>query len=246
MQRLRTFILLAGLFASISAIIYLIHYLIFEDIHHIFIYMIGDFAFLPLEVFLVVIVIERILTYREKRAVREKMNMVVGAFFSEIGDHLLRNLLDCFQGRDDIKQNLSVRPDWNHGDFQRAMRFASNLEYLPNCQELNLEELRTQLLEKRQFLVTLLENPNLLEHESFTELLWAVFHLAEELSHRTTVNDLPESDYDHLSGDIRRAHRLLVREWLSHMEHLKIDYPYLFSLAVRTNPFDPNASAQVQ
>ena len=41
-------------------------------------------------------------------------------------------------------------------------------------------------------------------------------------------------------------HLLLVREWLSHMEHLKVDYPYLFSLAVRTNPFDPNASAEVQ
>ena len=84
----------------------------------------------------------------------------------------------------------------------------------------------------------------MLEHESFTELLWAVFHLAEELSHRPTVSELPDSDYDHLSGDIRRAHQLLVREWLSHMEHLKSDYPYLFSLAVRTNPFDPNASPQ--
>jgi len=41
-------------------------------------------------------------------------------------------------------------------------------------------------------------------------------------------------------------HLLLVREWLSHLEHLKVDYPYLFSLAVRTNPFDPNASAEVE
>jgi len=30
------------------------------------------------------------------------------------------------------------------------------------------------------------------------------------------------------------------------MEHLKNEYPYLFSLAVRTNPFDPNASIHVQ
>jgi hypothetical protein len=30
------------------------------------------------------------------------------------------------------------------------------------------------------------------------------------------------------------------------MEHLKNDYPYLFSLAVRTNPFDPNASVEVK
>ena len=30
------------------------------------------------------------------------------------------------------------------------------------------------------------------------------------------------------------------------VEHLKNDYPYLFSLAVRTNPFDPTASAEVE
>jgi hypothetical protein len=30
------------------------------------------------------------------------------------------------------------------------------------------------------------------------------------------------------------------------MEHLKNDYPYLFSLAVRTNPFNPNATVEVE
>ena len=83
-------------------------------------------------------------------------------------------------------------------------------------------------------------------HEQFTELLWAVFHLADELSHRPTVQNLPERDYEHLSGDIQRAYALLTREWLSHLEHLKVSYPYLFSLAVRTNPFDPAASVELR
>jgi hypothetical protein len=245
MQRLRTFILLAGIFASISALIYLIHYFIFYDIHHIFIYMIGDFAFLPLEVFLVVIVIERILTYREKRAVREKMNMVVGAFFSEVGDQLLRSLIGCFQGREEIKQNLSVLPDWNHGDFQRAMHFANSLEYLPDCQELDLEKLRALLTEKRQFLVTLLENPNILEHERFTQLLWATFHLNEELEARATLDDLPESDLEHIAIDIERLFSRLIVEWVAYVEHLQSSYPYLFSLVTRIHPFKEHPSAVV-
>jgi hypothetical protein len=29
------------------------------------------------------------------------------------------------------------------------------------------------------------------------------------------------------------------------MRHLSVDYPYLFSLAVRTNPFDPDAIPEV-
>jgi hypothetical protein len=38
---------------------------------------------------------------------------------------------------------------------------------------------------------------------------------------------------------------LLVTEWLSYMRHLSDSYPYLFSLAMRTNPFDPQASPEV-
>jgi hypothetical protein len=110
----------------------------------------------------------------------------------------------------------------------------------------NLEELRAFLVAKRDFLLRLLENPNLLEHESFTELLWAVLHLAEELSYRDDVKQLPESDYAHLSSDIKRAYTLLLREWLGYMQHLRSDYPYLFSLALRMNPFDPNASPEVR
>ena len=92
----------------------------------------------------------------------------------------------------------------------------------------------------------LLENPNLLEHETFTELLWAVFHLAEELSHRESVEGLTTADYQHLAGDIKRAYELLIREWVIYMKHLKTSYPYLFSLAMRTNPFDPNASVEIK
>jgi hypothetical protein len=38
----------------------------------------------------------------------------------------------------------------------------------------------------------------------------------------------------------------LVPEWMSYMEYLKGHYPYLFSLALRSNPFDPAASVIVR
>jgi hypothetical protein len=37
--------------------------------------------------------------------------------------------------------------------------------------------------------------------------------------------------------DIKRAYGLLVDQWLVYMKHLKDNYPYLFSLAMRVNPF---------
>ena len=80
MKRYSRFLLIAGIFVAGSGLIYLPHYFIFRDTHHINIYMLGDLAFLPLEVFLVVIVIERILARREKQAIIQKLNMVVVAF----------------------------------------------------------------------------------------------------------------------------------------------------------------------
>jgi len=95
-------------------------------------------------------------------------------------------------------------------------------------------------------MLSLLANPNLLEHDTFTDLLWAVFHLSEELSSRPDLTRLPRTDNDHLSGDMKRAYMLIITEWLAYMKHLKHDYPYLFSLAVRTNPMDVNASPVVK
>ena len=44
---------------------------------------------------------------------------------------------------------------------------------------------------------------------------------------------------------MNRAYGLLVREWVMYMAYLKANYPYLFSLAARTNPFDRNATPEV-
>jgi len=106
--------------------------------------------------------------------------------------------------------------------------------------------LREFLIKKREFLLTLLENPNLLEHESFTNLLWAIFHFTEELLYRRDLKNLTDKDREHLRGDINRVYGLIIFEWLNYMKHLSADYPYLFSLAMRTNPFDANASIEIK
>jgi len=105
--------------------------------------------------------------------------------------------------------------------------------------------LKAYLSDKLDFLLRLLENPNVLEHETFTSLLMAVFHLSEEIVARRNVSSLPEADLKHLAGDVNRVYGQLVDEWLRYMRYLRRNYPYLFSLAVRTNPFDESATAVV-
>jgi hypothetical protein len=246
MKRYSWQILLASVLIFLSAVFYFFHYAIFHDTHHIFIYLVGDIAFVPIEVLLVTVIIHRVLSAREQNARMEKLNMVIGAFFSEVGTRLLTYFSDWDPKLDKIRKDLMVTSDWTNQEFLGVSKRLKEFDYSIDINKVDLESLRKFLGEKIDFLLRLLENPTLLEHESFTELLWAVFHLAEELAARDNVTTLPDTDHTHLAGDIKRVYVLLVYQWLNYMGHLKNNFPYLFSLAMRINPFDQEASPIVK
>lgn len=234
-----------------SAILYIIQYLIFHEPRMELFYIGIDLAFIPIEVLVVVLVIERAISEKEKESMLEKMNMVIGAFFSELGTNLLKDISGFDPKKEKIRKNLKVQDDWSEQDFFEAARKIKNYDYKleaigADMRSISfLEDLKVFLLGKREFLLRLLENPNLLEHDTFTDLLWAVFHLTEELEKRTDLTRLPHADYDHLKLDTERAYSFLIIEWLHYMEHLMKNYPYLFSLALRVNPFDPDAKVEI-
>lgn len=246
MKRLNWQILLGLSLILLSTILYFIHYAIFRNVYHIFIFLIGDIAFVPIEVLLVTLIIHRVLSAREKRSRFKKLNMVIGAFFSEMGTHLLEMLSEFNPNPGKVKNDLIIGTNWSNKEFSVINKRLKGYDYDIDSKKGDLGELKSFLVEKRGFLLGLLENPNLLEHESFTDLLWAVFHLTEELASRKDLRQLPDTDYAHLSGDMKRSYGLLISEWLAYMQHLKDNYPYLFSMAIRTNPFDPNASVEVK
>jgi hypothetical protein len=181
---------------------------------------------------------------REKRLA--KLNMIIGVFYSEVGTRLLRKFSVSDTGISQIRAALIVSNNWSEEDFKKAHAQLRDHSFRLDSRTLPLEELHRFLSQHKGFMLALLENPQLYEHDRFTDLMHAVFHLAEELISRERLVDLPPADYDHLSTDITRVYGQLVVEWLTYMQHLKKHYPYLFSLAMRTNPFDANASAIVQ
>lgn len=245
MKKLNWQVILGLSLVILSAIVYAVHFLIFRDFHHIMIYLVGDIAFVPVEVLLVTLIIHRLLSHREKRAMMEKLNMVIGAFFSEVGTKLLSCFSDYDPEAEKIEKELILTSDWSDKKFLAAAGRLKSYPYRTAPGREELETLKKFLAGKMDSLLRMLENPNLLEHDSFTDMLWAVFHLAEELANRRSFGELPESDIQHVQGDIKRAYGRLVSEWLDYMHHLKRNYPYLFSLAIRTNPFNPSASVIV-
>ncbi len=189
---------------------------------------------------------EILLDKREKKIREQKLNMEVGVFFSELGTKILSHFTQYDPQLDVIRKDLIVENDWSEKDFLNVKALLTNYQYQVDPQKLRLQDLKSLLEQKGHLLVGLWGNPNLLEHEAFAETLRAVLHLREELLSRKELSSLPDSDIAHIAGDIRRAYVLLTRQWLEYMKHLRDYYPYLFSHAMRTNPFDKEASPIVR
>jgi hypothetical protein len=236
---------LAVLLLVVSLLLYGIDYLVFGGGAMIAAGFLGNLAFLPLYVLFVTLIIEKVLKERERHAIRQKLNMVIGVFFSEVGTAMIRDCLGFVGNSADLAKALAINLHWTPQDFRKASHYLHGHTLELDSRLGDLACLKKFLVEKRGFMLRLLENPNLLEHDEFTDLLWAVFHLIEELEARHSLAELSVADMDHLSGDIKRAYGCLLKEWLTYIRHLKHDYPYLFSLAVRTNPLNPEARAEI-
>ena len=90
-------ILITSLIA-LSVALFFLQYVAFHDLRNTFFYMLQDIAFLPVQVLLVTLVLESFLRSNEKQERLNKQNMVIGAFFSQIGVALLK----LFPSRDPL------------------------------------------------------------------------------------------------------------------------------------------------
>lgn len=245
MKNIKWQIILGVSLLLLTIILDCVHYTIFHDARDIFFYSLLDIAFIPMQVLIVTLIIHNLLSIREKKSKMAKLNMVIGAFFSDVGTKLAEKFFELDTNAETIKNQLAVEQNWTNEKFDAAVLNLQKHEYNMHIDRADLEELRTYLIGKRNLLMILMENPNLLEHDRFTDMLWAVFHLTEELIHRESLKNLPENDMQHLHGDMKRAYKTVIFEWIEYAKYLRVAYPYLFSLTMRTNPFNPNASIYV-
>jgi len=176
----------------------------------------------------------------------ERTNVLVGLFMSEIGTPLL-DLLHCADpALSEIHQDAQPGQQWSEADFLSLRDKLSRHKYALEPKLVRPQALHDLLEKKTDMLMRLLENPMLMEREEFTETLRATAHLREELAARPGLSDLPPSDLAHLARDAERAYGHIARGWLANMSYLKGSYPYLFSLALRNNPFNENRCAIVR
>ena len=209
-------------------------------------YLADDVAFLFIQVLLVSLLLDGLMQRAQPRdhaeqAQHDHRRVLQRVRHRRAGTHRASSTRDL----DEVRGDLLARMAWKSRDYERAKQAFREHKPVIELSTGDLVELRVRLDREKTYLLSLLGNQALMEHEEFTDLLWAVTHLTEELHARGDFDHLPDPDRAHLVVDVKRAYTLLGVQWIDYLRHLQTQYPFLFSLAVRTNPLDPEASVTV-
>lgn len=239
-----TLVIILGL-GILSGVFYSLDFNVFHDGKNEFIWFLRTLSFMPIEVLLVTLVIQKLLDEEEKRTKMKKLNMVIGLFFSEVGRDLLSYVIPADSFAVEKKKRLRMGNDWTPSDFEQAIKASAKESAKLKVSREFFVDLKNNLSKRREFMIKLLENSALLEHESFSELLTYIFHLIEELDMRADILKIHDKDLEHLEIDLRRSYGKLVTEWLTYLKHQKKEYPYLYSFSIRTNPFEDELHVEI-
>ncbi|MBQ6813767.1 MAG: hypothetical protein IJP12_03920 [Methanobrevibacter sp.] len=234
----------------LAVVIFLARFLICGDGEEIVAYLWKHIGFIPIDILIVALVLEGIMSKKEHEAILEKIDMLMGTFFSEVGNDLIGELSKANQNKANTDDLKAIR-SWTDKDYDNKLKELKNspVDFRANVPEEEriefLSNIQAILVDKREFLVNLINNPNILEKDEFTSLLMALLHLDEELERRGDLTNIKDADFNHLNGDMKRVYSKLVYEWIYYLRYLNKHYPYMISLAIRTNPFDSEADVHV-
>lgn len=226
---------------TISIALYIAEIVFFRNPEETLFLTFQDLAFLPVSVLLISYILEKHLRNKELEEKYQKLQIVVSAFYGDLGSDLIRRFGTFCTNLPDFLQNINFEEELKQKEKKKVLEYIKNFDYEIDIHKGDLEELKEYLLAQKSYIVRMFESPNLIEHDRFTDMLWAVYHVIDELEHRPLLSELPKNDLIHLSMDIKRAYPLLILEWYEYMTYLKKAYPYLFSLASRRSPFEDNS-----
>ena len=228
MKNKKYYIVVSLVLVGLSAIMFLIHYLVFGQAVNTAYYSLMNLCFIPVNSLVVTLILERLIDYKAKQERMEKLSMLIGLFFTEVGYKLMRliikadkggkNSITSFNNLDDVKNQVEKH------------------NYTIDMKDIDLDEIKDVLLENSNLLVNLISNENITEHEIFTDLLMSVIHLRDEIIfYKNDKNN--QLDISHLEKDILRVYKNIAMQWVDYLKYLNKSYPFLYNNAIRLNPF---------
>lgn len=228
MKNKKYYIVVSLVLVGLSAIMFLIHYLVFGQAVNTAYYSLMNLCFIPVNSLVVTLILERLIDYKAKQERMEKLSMLIGLFFTEVGYKLMHLIIKADKGG----KNSII----SFNNLDEVKNQVEKHDYNIDMKDIDLDEIKDVLLENSNLLVNLISNENITEHEIFTDLLMSVIHLRDEIIfYKNDKNN--QLDISHLEKDILRVYKNIAMQWVDYLKYLNKSYPFLYNNAIRLNPF---------
>ena len=212
----------------LSALMFLIHYLVFGQALNTAYYSLMNLCFIPINSLVVTVILEKLIDSKAKQERMDKLNMLVGIFFTEVGSKLMHLIINADK---DAKNSIT-----SFDDLNRIKTDISNHDYKIDMECIDLSAIKSILIDNSSLFINLISNESIHQHEIFTDLLMSVIHLRDEIIFMEN-DKYEEIDITHLENDIIRVYKNITIQWVYYLEYLNKSYPFLYNNAIRVNPF---------
>ena len=220
-----------------SALLYLLHYIIFRDAHHIGIFFLHDLAGMPLEVILVTLFFDRIIDKASEEENQSKLSIIETLFFNESGGHMLQYLTSFDPNSEKLSEIMHVNMSWKSSDYLNARKRLKAYSFHLDVEKVDFFGLHYHLNERHAYYRNILENPALTQSSEFTELVMKIYLMWEELDCRTDLYNLDLTEKHYLGELLTEIYEELVEYWLDNAYNHSIhNRPRLHRL-IETSPF---------
>jgi hypothetical protein len=108
-----------------SFVLYLIHFAWFRDLQHIWFWSFTSLAFLPISALVVTLLINRVISARDKALRLDKLNMLIGVFFSNVGNELLVRFSDWDAEDQYLRNHFGAPEPWSRLHEKNAVATVS-------------------------------------------------------------------------------------------------------------------------
>jgi len=173
----------------------------------------------------------------EEERRKDKLSTIISLFFTEVGNIFLQLIVEKDKNSYLAKGLLTNPQNFKPKNSKKMKKELDKYDVLLIPDQKLFKNVKSILVEKTNFLVSLLENSNALEYDLLTKLLWSLLHVRDEFLNRRDTENLSEDDIEHLTDDLDRVYQLLRILWIDNMINTKSKYPNFFGLSMFINPF---------
>lgn len=217
-------VIIISVLLAISACIYGMQVLIFNDVRNTEFYIFQDMAFIPISIAITTVVVGELLDINNKRDSRQKTRMLTSTFFSDIGFELM-SMLALVSNIDEALLYTMNDPDISESDKIAAIKKS---DFTVNADMGIYTIISDVIIASKTDILILSSNPMLYDHEYFSDLLWELLHLMDEFRLRGDYVKLTPNDLTELNSDFTQVLELLLINWVVNAKYLKETYPNFY------------------